>query len=227
MSALVLDRVRKEYPGRPPVVALRSLSISIAVGELVGVVGPSGSGKSTLLAIAGTLELPTAGRVRIGGIAVDRMGDADLSAVRAFTVGFVFQQYFLLPTQSALENVTAGLLYQGVVPAERKTAAEAALERVGLAHRSGHRPGELSGGERQRVAIARALVGQPEIILADEPTGNVDSVQSGEIMDLLSGLSRDGTTVVVVTHDPDVADHLTRVIRLRDGVVEDDTGSPG
>jgi putative ABC transport system ATP-binding protein len=224
MTALVLDGVTKEYPGSPPVVALRSLSISVAEGELVGVVGPSGSGKSTLLAIAGTLERPSTGSVRIGRSSIDRLSDDELSAVRAFDIGFVFQQYFLVPTLSALDNVANGLLYQGLPIAHRRRMATAALDRVGLSHRTTHRPSEMSGGERQRVAIARAVVGRPEIILADEPTGNVDSAQSAEIMSLLASLSQDGSTILVVTHDLDVANRLSRVIRLCDGVVVEDTG---
>lgn len=225
MTALVLESVTKQYPGSPPVAALQAVSISVAEGEFVAVVGPSGSGKSTLLAIAGTLERPSVGSVQIGGTSIDLLDDADLSAVRAFDIGFVFQQYFLIHTLSAVDNVATGLLYHGLSAATRRRAAEAALQRVGLSHRIAHRPAQLSGGECQRVAVARALVGRPKIILADEPTGNVDSTQGIEIMDLLSGLNREGSTIMVVTHNQAIADRLPRVIRLRDGVVEDDTGA--
>ena len=225
MIALELDAVTKEHPGSPPVVALRSVSMSVDEGELVAVVGPSGSGKSTLLAIAGTLEHPTSGTVRICGMPVEELGDRELSATRAFDVGFVFQQFFLLPTLSALDNVANGLLYRGVPVAERRRAARGALDRVGLASRISHRPSQLSGGECQRVAIARALVGDPKIILADEPTGNVDSAQGAEVMRLLVELNREGSTILVVTHNQDVSDQLSRTIRLRDGVIESDTGA--
>jgi putative ABC transport system ATP-binding protein len=206
------------------VTALHSLTVSIAAGEFVAVVGPSGSGKSTLLAIAGTLERPTTGGVRVADQRVDLLDDRDLATVRAHQIGFVFQQFFLVPTLSTLDNVATGLLYQGIHRAERRQAARVALDSVGLGHRISHRPGELSGGECQRAAIARALVGSPSIILADEPTGNVDSRQGREILELLEDLNRDGVTIIVVTHNDEIARALPRTIRLRDGRVEADSG---
>jgi putative ABC transport system ATP-binding protein len=227
MRALELDRVTKEHPGSPPVVALRSVSLGIDAGEFVAVVGPSGSGKSTLLAVAGTLERPSSGRVLVAGSAVEELADEELSAIRAHDIGFVFQQFFLVPALSTLENVANGLLYRGTPADERRAAARDALDAVGLGSRASHRPGELSGGECQRAAIARALVGAPTIILADEPTGNVDSSQGGEILRLLQELNAAGTTIVVVTHNPEIADTLPRTIRLRDGVIEGDSAIAG
>jgi len=225
VNALVLEDVTKEHPGSPPVTALRSVSLTIRSGEFAAVVGPSGSGKSTLLAIAGTLERPSAGRVHVAGSAVEHLADHELSAIRANAIGFVFQQSFLLPTLSTLDNVASGLLYRGVPVEERRRRAGEALEAVGLQHRRGHRPSELSGGECQRTAIARALVGGPTIILADEPTGNVDSAQGADILRLLFELNDGGATIVVVTHNPEIADALPRTISLRDGSVEADTGA--
>jgi len=226
-SALELHDVTKEYSGTPPVVALRSVSLTIATGEFVAIVGPSGSGKTTMLSIAGTLERPTSGRVVIAGSSVERLSDDELADVRASEIGFVFQRFFLLPTLSTLDNVANGLLHRGIALEERRQAALSALKAVRLDHRADHRPSQLSGGECQRAAIARALLGDPKIILADEPTGNVDSAQGSEILELLSELNSDGRTIVVVTHSQEISDALPRTVRVRDGKVESDTGSKG
>ena len=227
MIALELDAATKEHPGSPPVAALRSVTLTIAEGEFAALVGPSGSGKSTLLAIAGTLERPTSGRVRIAGTAVAHLPDRELAAVRAYQIGFVFQQFFLVPTLSALDNVASGLLYRGLSAAQRRRAAAEALARVGLAHRAEHRPGELSGGEKQRTAIARALVGKPSVILADEPTGSLDTAAGQGILALLTDLNAGGATILVATHNPEIAGAVPRTVRLRDGVIESDSGSTG
>ena len=218
---LELRGVVKTYPG--PVEALRGIDLAVAPGELVAVVGPSGSGKSTLLHVMGTLERPTAGTVRIDGHDVADLSDAELAGLRARRIGFVFQQFFLLDGMSALDNVATGLLYTGTRAAERRRLALEALERVALTHRLAHPPAALSGGERQRVAIARALAGDPAIVLADEPTGNLDSAASADLVALLHDLNEDGTTIVVITHDREIAAAMPRRVAIRDGLVERDS----
>jgi putative ABC transport system ATP-binding protein len=222
---LELDRVSKTYGQHPPVLALRSVSLTIRHGELLAIVGPSGSGKTTLLHIIGTLERPSGGTVRLADLDITELDDRQLAAVRARGIGFVFQQFFLAEHQTALENVADGLLYTGAGARERRERASDALTRVGLAHRQSFRPTTMSGGERQRVAIARALVGRPSIVLADEPTGNLDSTTSEAIFALLEELNAAGATIVVITHEHALAARLPRQVEMLDGRIVTDTAT--
>ncbi|MEU2359761.1 ABC transporter ATP-binding protein [Streptomyces noursei] len=222
MTAVVeLNQVTKKYPGG--VAALRGVDLRVAHGELLAIVGPSGSGKSTLLHIVGTLDRPTAGTVAIAGHDVATLSDRRLSALRARHIGFVFQSFHLVAGASAQDNVAEGLLYSGLTRAGRRKRAAEALERVGLADRMHHRPHELSGGQRQRVAIARAVVGEPDLLLADEPTGALDSASGETVVQLLHDLNADGATIAVITHDSEIAGALPRQVRIRDGRVVEDT----
>jgi putative ABC transport system ATP-binding protein len=226
MTALPVIELRdvvKAYPGDPPTEVLHGVDLTVRAGELAAIVGPSGSGKSTLLHIMGTLDRPTSGDVRIAGHDMARMSDKQLSALRAREIGFVFQQFFLLPGMSAVESVADGLLYTGLRLRDRRARARTTLRRVGLGHRLEHGTEKLSGGERQRVAIARALVGEPSVLLADEPTGNLDSRSGDAILGLLHELHRDGSTIVVITHDHDIAAALPRRIAILDGHMAHDS----
>jgi putative ABC transport system ATP-binding protein len=223
---LELDQVTKTYGQQLPVPALRGVSVTVTQGELVALVGPSGSGKTTLLHVIGTLERPTSGTVWIDGVDVAGLDDRQLAALRARSIGFVFQQFFLADHQTALENVADGVLYAGVPVAERRLRAADALAAVGLSHRSGFRPTKMSGGERQRVAIARALIGRPAIVLADEPTGNLDQATGRALIELLEQLNEAGTTIVVITHDHEIASRLDRQVQMLDGQIVSDS-EPG
>jgi putative ABC transport system ATP-binding protein len=225
-TVVELVEVIKEYPGSPPLRVLHGMSLAIESGELVAVVGASGSGKSTMLSIMGTLDDPTSGTVLIDGTDAAALAERDRAVLRARRIGFVFQQFFLLPALSAVDNVALGLLYSGVPAAERSTRAAAALERVGLGARMKHRPGQLSGGEQQRVAIARAIVGNPSVLFADEPTGALDSTTGDRILELLTSIADSGTAVVIITHDPHIAERTQRQVSIHDGRIVSDTGSP-
>ncbi len=225
VPVLDVDGVTKTYPGEPPVEALRAVHLTIGPGELVGIVGPSGSGKTTLLQLMGTLDRPTSGRMRITGLDVATMADQDVAYLRATRIGFIFQQFFLAERATALDNVADGLLYAGIPLKQRRERALDALELVGLSERPHARPTQLSGGQRQRVAIARALVGQPAIVLADEPTGNLDQATGHAILALIDKLHQAGSTIVVITHDHTIAGRMPRTVEILDGRVVADAGA--
>jgi putative ABC transport system ATP-binding protein len=225
-GALVIEieEVTKKYVmGSETIYALRGVSLSIRRNEYLAIMGPSGSGKSTMMNMLGCLDTPSTGKYEFNGKDVASMDDDELATIRNREIGFVFQTFNLLPRSDSLHNVELPLIYAGIPAAERRIVARQALENVGLGHRLHHRPNELSGGQRQRVAIARALVNNPSIILADEPTGNLDSRTGEEIMALLEDLYGQGHTIIVVTHEPDIAEHARRIVRLRDGLIESDT----
>jgi putative ABC transport system ATP-binding protein len=222
VPVLDLDDVSKSYPGEPPVQALREMNLTIGQGELVGIVGPSGSGKTTLLQLMGTLDRPTSGRVRITGLDVATMADEDVAYLRATRIGFIFQQFFLAEHSTVLDNVADGLLYAGIPLKQRRQAALDSLELVGLAERPHARPTQLSGGQRQRVAVARALVGRPAIVLADEPTGNLDQATGQSILGLIDQLHQAGSTIVVITHDHAIAERMCRKVEILDGQIVSD-----
>jgi putative ABC transport system ATP-binding protein len=222
---LQIDGVTRTYPGEPPVHALREVDLTIGEGELVGIVGPSGSGKTTLLQLMGTLDRPTSGRVRVTGLDVTTLADDDVTYLRATRIGFIFQQFFLAEHSTVLDNVADGLLYAGIGLTQRRRQALDALQLVGLAERPDARPTQLSGGQRQRVAIARALVGPPAIVLADEPTGNLDQATGQSILALIDRLHQAGSTIVVITHDPAIAERMARRVEIVDGQIAADTGA--
>ena len=226
VPVLEVEGVTKSYPGEPPVEALREVSLTVGPGELVGIVGPSGSGKTTLLQVMGTLDRPSCGRVRITGLDVAAMADEDVAYLRATRIGFIFQQFFLAEHSTVLDNVADGLLYAGIPLSQRRRLALEALELVGLAERPNARPTQLSGGQRQRVAVARALVGQPAIVLADEPTGNLDQSTGQSILALIERLNRAGSTIILITHDRAIAERMARTVEILDGRIVADSG-PG
>ena len=227
VPVLEVNNVTRIYPGEPPVQALCGVNLSIGQGELVGIVGPSGSGKTTLLQLMGTLDRPTSGQVRLTGLDVATMADDDLSYLRATRIGFIFQHFFLAEHSTVLDNVADGLLYAGIPLDQRRRQALDALELVGLAQRPHARPTQLSGGQRQRVAIARALVGQPAIVLADEPTGNLDQATGQSILALIDQLHQAGSTIVVITHDHAIAERMPRKVEILDGHIVADTRPAG